>query len=542
MTTATATTTSITTDFDDNMEDEDCQLWVCEFCGGKNLGDFEEVDLPTTDERDYMLEPPSQEDSKKHTSGSVIFVVDVSGSMCVTTEVPGTFKLKGVNQRSSEFNNLPDIPGRSVRAPLKKVTYVSRLQCLQASISQQLDTWAKEVPDKYVGLVTFNNSVTIIGDGSNEPEVVSGDKLEDHELLQAIGKKHELKNCIRESQKILSEKIWSLEETGPTALGPALLLAVSMAQNSKGSKVIVCTDGLANVGLGALDAIANEEQRKEVEQWYEGVGNLAKINGVTVDVISIKGSECALEDLGQVSEIAGGEVIRMDPLELTKNFSTILANPVIASQVSCTFFLHEGLSFRNQAGVGPNDHKVTREMGNVTASSEIFFEYEVNPGKVNKHKGLKSLPFQVQIRYTKLNGMKCMRVLSQSQLITTKRRVAEEDVRMDLLASNVAYQSANMAEQGNYEQARMNNVRCGRMMQRSANTSAQKSVYRNWAKEMNDFDGSCQTQSTQLKSRMKASSRRTRDNPYEMARSMRNDSAYEEIRSFKGKSSKYWGR
>ncbi len=51
----------------------------------------------------------------------------------------------------------------------------------------------------------------------------------------------------------------NLEETGPTSLGPALTTAISMAaQGAPGSTVILCTDGLANVGLGAFDEIKSE--------------------------------------------------------------------------------------------------------------------------------------------------------------------------------------------------------------------------------------------------------------------------------------------
>lgn len=46
----------------------------------------------------------------------------------------------------------------------------------------------------------------------------------------------------------------SLEETGPTALGPALATAISLAATgAPGSAVVLCTDGLSNVGLGAFD-------------------------------------------------------------------------------------------------------------------------------------------------------------------------------------------------------------------------------------------------------------------------------------------------
>ena len=65
----------------------------------------------------------------------------------------------------------------------------------------------------------------------------------------------------------------SLEETGPTALGPAILTAISLAgEGSPGSTVIVCTDGLANVGLGSFDEVFNEEQSKKVDEYYEMVG------------------------------------------------------------------------------------------------------------------------------------------------------------------------------------------------------------------------------------------------------------------------------
>ena len=53
----------------------------------------------------------------------------------------------------------------------------------------------------------------------------------------------------------------SLEETGPTALGPAVLTSIALAaEGGAGSSVIVCTDGLANVGIGNFDEVFDEEQ------------------------------------------------------------------------------------------------------------------------------------------------------------------------------------------------------------------------------------------------------------------------------------------
>jgi hypothetical protein len=75
------------------------------------------------------------------------------------------------------------------------------------------------------------------------------------------------------------------------------------------------------------------EEKDRVSKWYEGVGNYAQLYGVTVSVITIKGAEAALEELAKVSEITGGDVARVDPMELTQNFSAIMANPIIATHV-----------------------------------------------------------------------------------------------------------------------------------------------------------------------------------------------------------------
>jgi hypothetical protein len=43
--------------------------------------------------------------------------------------------------------------------------------------------------DRKVGLVTFNNEVTIIGDGTSVPQTIAGDKLYDYDYLFDNGEK-----------------------------------------------------------------------------------------------------------------------------------------------------------------------------------------------------------------------------------------------------------------------------------------------------------------------------------------------------------------
>jgi hypothetical protein len=134
----------------------------------------------------------------------------------------------------------------------------------------------KNNPDRKIGLVTFNNEVTIIGDGTKHPSTVAGDKLFNYDYLLQNGVESAsqlFQKSIKETKAHLQQKLMTLEETGPTALGPAVVTAIALAgEGAAGSTVIVCTDGLANVGLGAFDEAKTPEQEKKIEEFYEVIG------------------------------------------------------------------------------------------------------------------------------------------------------------------------------------------------------------------------------------------------------------------------------
>ncbi len=64
-----------------------------------------------------------------------------------------------------------------------------------------------------------------------------------------------------------------LEEGGATALGPALYYSVLEASKKNGSQVILCTDGLANKGIGNLD------DTESGSLFYKELSSYAKTNG-----------------------------------------------------------------------------------------------------------------------------------------------------------------------------------------------------------------------------------------------------------------------
>ena len=62
-----------------------------------------------------------------------------------------------------------------------------------------------------------------------------------------------------------------------------------------------------------------------------------------MSIISIKGTDCKMVELGKVSANTNGQVNVVDPLKLTQQFGSILADPIIATNVSATLQVHKRL-------------------------------------------------------------------------------------------------------------------------------------------------------------------------------------------------------
>ena len=91
---------------------------------------------------------------------------------------------------------------------------------------------------------------------------------------------------------------------------------VLASKGKPGSMVIICTDGLANKGLGALDGSSDE--------FYNELSEFAKQNGISVSIVTIKGEGCKMEILGKLAETSNGNVTRVDPSDIDKDFAEIL--------------------------------------------------------------------------------------------------------------------------------------------------------------------------------------------------------------------------
>lgn len=167
-------------------EGEPCQVWTCEFCNTKNDVMLEPEEIPKSKEVNYIMEAAAQVMDKKLAvarENTIVFAIDISGSMCVTKQIVGKHSIKGDRTKAlMELMKFSDGSDQRIQGEAN-VTYISRMQCVQAAIDSQISDMAKNAPDRRLGIVTFNHEVTIIGDGSKDPQTVAGDKLFNYDYL-----------------------------------------------------------------------------------------------------------------------------------------------------------------------------------------------------------------------------------------------------------------------------------------------------------------------------------------------------------------------
>ena len=473
-------------------EDNNNQTWICEFCQAENEVSIEKEEMPTKDTLNYVLEMEEvkHEEAKVKSSSddntSLIFCIDTSGSMngaVYNKEAPKLLFNGRTNARRSQISS-------------KKV---SRLDCVRTAINAHIDGMDHVDNQKKVGLVTFDSTVSVIGDGSETPHSITGEMVFDYNGLMENGQKiastHMNKN-ITETHIDLVKKVNMLRTKGRTALGPAVLTSIAMAaEGGNGSTVFICTDGLANVGIGSIKQTGRQtkDTNMDTEEFYELLATYANEKGVTVNIVSIEGEECDLETLITLSEKTGGSVNIMNPMKMKENFSAMLQKSAIATNVTVKVLLHKALEFRNEDESNLNKSKtlLRKVVGNATEDSEITFEYKIKDAEDLKEiedfdiEKLEEIPFQAIIEYTRLDGMKCIRTITKKISTSDDMEEVQKDVNVDILAVNAAQQASKFAKRGEFRAAQAYTINQKRFMKKNARTEADKETYKNWKGNLN---------------------------------------------------------
>jgi hypothetical protein len=104
---------------------------------------LEPEELPTSDSVDFVVDPAPAQSKDEQT---IVFCIDISGSMCVTTEVARNTKLTKTSVRENAVLRAHAEGDQFLPGENRNVDYVSRLQCIQAAIEHHITEVARYAP------------------------------------------------------------------------------------------------------------------------------------------------------------------------------------------------------------------------------------------------------------------------------------------------------------------------------------------------------------------------------------------------------------
>jgi len=383
----------------------------------------------------------------------IVFCVDISASMSTPLKLEG---------------------GRSM----------TRLQCVQAAVSQQLEALQRQQPECVVVIVTFGAEVCIYADGGNRSLVARRAHSSEVDLL-AKGK--ELgSNCSEKIMDVverLASTVSELKPSGNTALGPALAVSIGLASGRPGSKIVLCTDGMANNGVGAIT------NRNQVVEFYGDMGRRAAEEGTCISVITMEGEDCSMENLGTCADLTGGQVEMVDLQALSTKVGAMLSNATVATGLQITLIAADGVSVSSTAACTQLDGAsvYVHSVGSATARTDLTFKLQTSQELLAKDS--RSGLLQLQLRYTRPDGENVLQVLTLQPGASNNREEVEADINGTCVALHGIRTAACLAQQSDYRAARVELISTCRLLQRAMRTLPHQESYLAFIVQAEKLDG-----------------------------------------------------
>jgi Mg-chelatase subunit ChlD len=433
----------------------DDYFWPCEYCSTVNNFSIEFKNLNNLilkDDVTYLIEGEKKQKNDLNPSNDtyLTYCIDTSGSM-----------------------------------KTRVTCNDSRLQCVKTACIQNLLKLKETEPNKKVSLLSFNTILNYYGDGLhcefNEPLInesykrFSIDKKKMLSYAQAVSESEKLCGVFESCDK-LKEIILRMNSDGATALGPALTFCIGYLSGvkAKSSQIILCTDGLANAGMGDLGII----DLSESEIFYNELADFAKENSISINIITIEGTNCHLNILGKLCDKTNGYMSIVDATKVSDEFKTILENKTVATNVKVSLIVNEKylyirdteLEFAEGKAIDEFGSKkecidaidklkksqYTCEVGIANEDSEVSFEYGMRRLQTkSSSEGLCDYVFQLQIEYS-VGSSKFLRVITKSQEFTgnVKRTVDHILSRKTLYSNAMQRMSEAMDKNPSYAKYR----------------------------------------------------------------------------------------
>jgi hypothetical protein len=333
----------------------------------------------------------------------------------------------------------------------------NKLEGVKHSLISTIKAYSKSKDDAIFGIVTFESSLRIYSPEGEIIKIISGDTLYDKKQIEkevaknSWVRKQLAKMSIKSTAKDWQETIKQMRTLGSTALGPAVVAAKVMNMYAGTGRILLLTDGMANVGLGSLSGASPEGK-----EFYENIGLELKKEGIILDIVGIAGQgSLELETLAKMPQLTGGDLFYVDLSELGDSFSMIAGDEILGRNAKIKIILPEEVELSNVSGTGVLERKIKRGedimIGGLTRSRSVAFEFE--PTK--KIKKRKKVPIQIQVRYKDDEDNERIRTFTRELEVTEAKKELEKELDADMIAGYTIQRAAQVMQKDRDESRKM---------------------------------------------------------------------------------------
>eukprot|EP01108_Squamamoeba_japonica_P002737 TRINITY_DN233_c0_g1_i1.p1 TRINITY_DN233_c0_g1~~TRINITY_DN233_c0_g1_i1.p1 ORF type:complete len:570 (+),score=353.08 TRINITY_DN233_c0_g1_i1:68-1711(+) len=415
---------------------------ACEFCSRALPDDFDEHEALSSDDAYYITTPPlavaAQQQQQQPARPLVLFAVDISGSMSVTTQVNGK--------------------------------HVSRLDCMKQALCAQIKKLSEEEPECKVGVLTFGSVVTF-DNGLRKRQLPSSVYQDFARLTKLGGELTASLQCVGTAAGSLLNTVSQLKTSGCTALGPAVAAAVGCAAKLSGAAVVLATDGAANTGCGSGRDLP----------FYTAAAQFAKRHGTMISTLTVDGEEVGLEQLGLLSDVTNGRVDIVDPADMSDVVGAMLERKTLATAVHATV-----VGCARIALLGGKEPHVRRfDVGTASTDADVAVRFvPTDAARTAVADALTAAAaaaaaaagdapacvearVQLQLSFTLASGEQRMRVVTRRVPLSADRVDCEAAMRGDVLALETLQRAAAHAHARDYKASRVALISAQRTLQRA---------------------------------------------------------------------------
>ena len=300
---------------------------------------------------------------------------------------------------------------------------------------------------------------------------------------------------LSETATTVAEKVEQMRTNGCTALGPALAVAVGLTAGFPGSKIMLCTDGEANQGVGTMT-----DRSKDHMAFYQDMAARARRNGVTVSVVTVEGENCGMESLGLLADVTSGQVDIVTAMNLTETVDALLKSKTVATNAKCRITAPPGFtvtygglaSGSDSAGAEEQECALNVDLGNISIDTDLTFglattaschprlQHGIEAVRVLSPAvagAVTTATLVIELQYTQGDGEAVTKTLERTFALVADRAEAESDINSEVVSLAAIHKSAALAQAGRYMDARVHLVSTQRLLQRAMHNRGHQEDY-----------------------------------------------------------------